>query len=133
MAFSIRQKQDGAPYPPRTLHQILAGLQRHTVEILPSAPKFLDRANPVYRDSHRACVTVYRELHGQGVGTTVLRSLLKRKKSYGVQVSSLFYPLRLYKEQSFSMLENTTASEAEKNRDDLVLHSSFDLVTLIVI
>ena len=52
----------------------IAEYQRHTVEILLSAPKFLDCSNPVYRNLHRACDTVYRELHGQGVGTTVKRT-----------------------------------------------------------
>ena len=56
------QKLDGSPYPPRTLHQILSGLQRHVVEITPSFPKFLDLSNPVYRDLHGTCDTVYREL-----------------------------------------------------------------------
>ena len=44
------RKQYGVLYPPRTLRQILAGLQRYMIEMSPSSPKFLDQSNPVYRD-----------------------------------------------------------------------------------
>ena len=62
--------QDGEPYPPRTIHQILAGLQRYTLNRKADAPKFLDRQNSQFRDIHRACDSVYRELHSEGVGTS---------------------------------------------------------------
>ena len=37
----------------------------------PSTPKFLDPKNTMYRDFHRSCDTVYRQLHSQGIGTSV--------------------------------------------------------------
>ena len=67
----FESKMVAVPYPPYTLHQLLAGLHRQPGEILPSAPKFLNRSNSVYRNLHRACDTVYHELHGQGIGTNV--------------------------------------------------------------
>ena len=65
------RKQNGDPYPPKTVHQILAGLQRHMLETTPTAPKFLDRSNPPFYDLHHACDTIYRDLHSQGIGAAV--------------------------------------------------------------
>ena len=66
------RRQDGEPpYPLKTIHQILAGLQRYMLDKNPLASKFLDQKNPVFRDIHRACDSVYRKLHQQGVGTEV--------------------------------------------------------------
>ena len=65
------RKQNGEPYPPRTMHQILAGLQRHMLEISPNAAKFLDTNNTAFRELQGTCDTVYRQLHSQGIGTAV--------------------------------------------------------------
>ena len=65
------RKQNGEPYPPRTMHQILAGLQCHMLEITPNAAKFLDTNNTAFRELQGTCDTIYRKLHSQGVGTTV--------------------------------------------------------------
>ena len=52
------RKQDGQPYPPRTIHQILAGLQRYMLEKQPNAPKFLDRTQTAFRELHGTCDSV---------------------------------------------------------------------------
>ena len=65
------RRQDGKPYPPKTIHQILAGLQRYMLDKNPLFPQFLDQKNPIFIDIHRACDSVYRSLHQQGVGTAV--------------------------------------------------------------
>ena len=36
-----------------------------------NAPKFLDCTDTVFRDFHRSCDNVYRQLHSQGIGTNV--------------------------------------------------------------
>jgi hypothetical protein len=36
------RKEDGLPYPPRSIQLLLAGLQRHMLDINHIAPKFLD-------------------------------------------------------------------------------------------
>ena len=63
--------QDGNPYPPRAINQILAGLQRHILEVSPNTPKLLDKSVSIYRDLHRTYDTVYRQLHGEGIGMNV--------------------------------------------------------------
>ena len=65
------RNQKGEPYPPRSLHQILAGLQRYMIEKSPNTPKFLDHNNSVYNQLHKTCDSVYRDLHSQGVGCYV--------------------------------------------------------------
>ena len=39
------RKVDGKPYPPRTIHQILPGLQQHMLDLNYCSPKFLDCQN----------------------------------------------------------------------------------------
>ena len=65
------RKRDGKQYPPATIHQILAGLQRHILEKHPMVPKILDRSQAVFRDLHQTCDSVYRSLHQEGIGTAV--------------------------------------------------------------
>ena len=45
-------KNDGSPYPPRSVHLILAGLQRTVLEVSPNAPKVFDQPDSTYRDEH---------------------------------------------------------------------------------
>ena len=68
------RKQDGEPYLPRTVHQLLSGLQRFMLNKNPSAPKFLDHSRSEFHSIHGTCDTVYRQLHSQGVGTEVRRT-----------------------------------------------------------
>ena len=68
------RKKDGSPYPPRSIHLILAGLQRIVLEISPNAPKFFDQSDSTYRDLRRSCDTIYRELRSQGIGTEINRT-----------------------------------------------------------
>ena len=46
-------------------------MQREVLEHTPDFPKFLDRHNTVYRELHRCCDLVYRQLHSSGVGTVI--------------------------------------------------------------
>ena len=65
------RNQKGEPYPPKTVHQLLSGLQRSMVEKNPNSPKFLDRNNVAFRELHRSCDAIYRDLHRQGFGASV--------------------------------------------------------------
>lgn len=65
------RKVDGSPYPPRSINQILAALQRHMRELRPDAPKFLDKNDWRFHSIRGTCETVYRQLHQQGVGANV--------------------------------------------------------------
>lgn len=77
-SHSIRevQRKDGQPYPPRIIHQILAGLQRFMLSEKPDAPQFLDRKDPWFRDIHGTCDTIYRESHQQGIAQKYNMQLL---------------------------------------------------------
>jgi hypothetical protein len=65
------RNQKGENYLPKTIQQILSGLQRAILEKTPDFPKFMDKTNPVYRELHRCCDVVYRQLHADGVGVSV--------------------------------------------------------------
>ena len=81
------RKRDGSSYPPRTIHLILAGLQRLVQEVYPDHPKFFNQADSPYRDLRRTCDTIYRGLRGQGIGTEInirLFSLRTRNNCYGI-------------------------------------------------
>lgn len=66
----VRNKK-GEHYPPKSIHQILAGLQRCMLDKTPDGPRFLDRNNAVFRQLHRTCDSIYRDLHRQGIGANV--------------------------------------------------------------
>ena len=53
------------PYPPKTIHQLLCGLQRYMLDCAPDAPKFMDQKDVRFRDIRGTCDTVF---HSKGVG-----------------------------------------------------------------
>ena len=65
------RRGDGEPYPPKTIHQLLAGMQRHMLQSNCCLPKFLDWSNPLFRPIHGACDFIFHELHSKGVGVYV--------------------------------------------------------------
>ena len=79
-------KHNREAYPPKTIHQILAGLQRYMLEKNPTAPKFLDLKHSCFRDVHGACHFVYRELHQQGIGTSVRHAYVNHCQGRGKTV-----------------------------------------------
>ena len=45
----VRNKK-GEPYPPRSIHLLLAGLQRYMLDKNPGSPKFLNRSESAFCD-----------------------------------------------------------------------------------
>ncbi len=66
----VRNKK-GERYPPRSIHQILAGLQRYMVDKNPTSPKFLNKAETCFREIRGTCDSVYRDLRSKGIGAEV--------------------------------------------------------------
>ena len=65
------RRVDGTPYTPRSLSQILSGLQRFmNSRISPTKPKvkLTDASSANFKELHNVLETLYRELHSQGVG-----------------------------------------------------------------
>ena len=46
------QNKRGEPYPPKSIHQLLAGLQQYMLDKNPSAPQFLDKQETCFREIH---------------------------------------------------------------------------------
>ena len=71
------RRADGNAYPPRTISQLVAALQRRMLENNPNASKFCNSHNTDFRDLTRTCDSVYRKLHSDGVGTVVKHTHLR--------------------------------------------------------
>ncbi|XP_019637242.1 PREDICTED: zinc finger MYM-type protein 2-like [Branchiostoma belcheri] len=68
--FEIR-RQDGKPYPPKTLYNIVAAIMRHFREDLSRHDmNFLDKSDTRFAEFRKALDARMKELTAQGVGTT---------------------------------------------------------------
>ena len=65
------RKKDGTAYTPRSIHLILAVIQRTVLEVSPDSPRFFDESDNTFRELRLLCESVYRELRSQGIGTKV--------------------------------------------------------------
>ena len=65
------RNQEGKSYTPRSIHQILCGLQRHMLSKCPTAPKILNKEDPRFSDFRSTVDTVFRQLCSEGVGIEV--------------------------------------------------------------
>ena len=54
----------GEPYTPRTIHQLLAGLQQYMVDNNPASPKFLDKDEPCFHELRRTCTDISVQIVG---------------------------------------------------------------------
>ena len=83
--------EDGKPYPPSTIFNILAGLYRYSRGCVRSPqgyPNFMNRKDPNFRDLTGAIQVQYRELREEGIGAivkhaTVISSALWDSKVIG--------------------------------------------------
>ena len=60
------RNRKGEPYPRRSIHQLLAGLQRYILDKNPNFITLLDKQQTCFRDICGTCDTVYRDLRSQG-------------------------------------------------------------------
>ncbi len=65
------KKQDGKPYPAKTLYHLLAGILRYMCDADLKAPNFLDQKDGDFKKLHGRMDTHFRALRQQGVGTQV--------------------------------------------------------------
>ena len=84
------------------------------LETTPTAPKFLDQSNATFTNLHRACDTVYRDLHSQGIGAAVKHtstfSLEEEEKLWSTGILSIL-------EQYSTMWVNIFALGVERNSE----------------
>ena len=65
------RREDGKPYPPALINNILAGLYRYSKSCVPTGvvcPNFMSRKDPSFRDLTGAIQVRYRQLRSEGVG-----------------------------------------------------------------
>ena len=63
------RKENGDPYPPRSIFLILSGLLRYMRGVNPDAFNILDHSDPNFVPLHNVLDTHFRQLHSEGVGT----------------------------------------------------------------
>ena len=61
------KKQDGSPFPPKSLYMLLAGILRHMRSKNPLCPNFLDNKQLAFVSLHNAMDNVFRKLRVEGV------------------------------------------------------------------
>ena len=69
MCVNEIRKEDGGPYTPRSISQLVAGLQRYISEKKQVPVRLADPTNAAFRPLHRTLDNLYRQLHADGVGT----------------------------------------------------------------
>ena len=68
------RREDGNPYPPSSICNILAGLYRYSRKFASeggSCPNFMNRNDPLFRDLNGAIQVRFRELREEGIGAVV--------------------------------------------------------------
>ena len=63
------RREDGSPYPPKTLYEFLCELLRHSRVVQEDPPNFLDQKDVRFKKLHGTCNWVFRGLHENGVDT----------------------------------------------------------------
>ena len=70
------RREDGEPYTPRSITQLLSGIQRYIREKKQCRITVLDGKSPDFLLLHRLLDTLFRELHAQGVGASRRQSAM---------------------------------------------------------
>lgn len=65
------RREDGQPYPPSSISNILAGLYRHCKAVVRDFPYFMNRRDQRFRELTGAIQVRFQELRGEGVGAVV--------------------------------------------------------------
>jgi hypothetical protein len=100
------RKVDGTPYPPRTLNQLLAGIQRKMKELHPELPAMLNKDDRRFHPIHGTCDTVFRQLHQKSVGADVRHTNIftaeDEEKLWSSGVLSVNHPVNLQRAVFFT-------------------------------
>ena len=90
--------EDGAPYPPATINNILSGLYRFSKSSVCTGvicPNIMDRKKPRFRDLTSAIQVRYRELRTEGVGAIVKHLVTPEEVLWNSKVLGVHSPLAL--------------------------------------
>ena len=70
------RKENGDPYPPKTIYNLLAGVQRYMRENKSTVFNIMDTKEPDFRPLHNTIDYFFRKLHSEGVGTNPQQSAI---------------------------------------------------------
>ena len=74
------RKEDGGFYTPRSISQLVSGLQRYISEVKKVPVRLADPCNAAFRPLHNTLDNLYRQLHAEGIGA-------KRKQAETLSVA----------------------------------------------
>ena len=115
------RREDGKPYPPSSITNLLAGLYRYSKSFSDpgSCPNFMNRKDPNFRDLNGAIQVRFRELREQGVGAQVSHAAVvlpeEEDRLWASKVIGDHSPLALQR-AVFFMWARHFASEGGKSR-----------------
>ena len=116
--------EDGAPYPPAMINNILSELYSFSKSSVPTkviCPNFMDRKEPRFRDLTGAIQVWYRELRTEGVGAIVKHAALvtpeEETQLWNSKALGVHSPLALVR--AFFMWVRHFASEEVKSSGGL--------------
>ena len=99
------RREDGKPYPPSSISNILAGLYRYSRNCnAGSCPNFMNRKDPNFRELTGALQVRFRELREEGIGAQVNHAPVvtpEEEDMWGLKVVTTL--LLLYRERFSSM------------------------------
>ena len=97
-ATEVRNKK-GEQYPPRSIHLLLAGMQRYMLDKNPGSPSFSTEVNLHFVIFMGLVTQFYRDLHSKGIGTEVKHASLitpeEEEKQWTTEILSVKTPKAL--------------------------------------
>ena len=110
------RREDGNPYPPSSISNILAGLYRYSKALVRTCPNFMNRKDPDFRELAGSVQVRYRELHEEGVGAVVKHAVVTTDEEDALWQSKVIGDHNPHSKELFSnTLARRFASEAGKS------------------
>ena len=99
------RKEDGSPYPPKTIQALLTRLLRYArASTGKEPPNFLQKDDLRFKSLHNAIANVYRDLLGQGIGIqTNSAATLTIQLTFHAYISSILNFTRISVNQSTNL------------------------------
>ena len=102
MFVNETRAENGAPYPPKTLQCLLAGILRHMrEETNPNYPNFFSKEDPDFTSFHMTLDNLFKSIRADGIGTesSLTESISREEENQLWTVGASFVV-------SFSITEN---------------------------
>ena len=114
------RKQDGSPYPPKTVYALLTGLLRHSRTLNAASPNFLDTEDPSFFSFHASLDNLFCRLRSSGIGSqsksAEIFTKVDQKKLWDDEILGLENPKSLLRAVFFLNGKNFALRGGEEHR-----------------